>query len=177
MGTQAVNCNNCGAPLEVGEATKYATCGFCGSQLEIRRSGGALYSDVLQTVSHRTAAIAEDLETIRLQNELERLDREWMLERDTYTVRDGQGGSHRPGVAGGVAVLVFGAIFGLFWIGVTMAAGVPCVALFGLVAIGVAVAAGISILSKAGACERAEAAYRSRRHSILRELQARQRGR
>lgn len=73
--------------------------------------------------------------------------------------------------------MVFGAIFGLFWIGVTMAAGVPCVALFGLVAIGVAVAAGISILSKAGACERAEAAYRSRRHSILRELQARQRGR
>ncbi len=176
MGTQAVNCNNCGAPLEVGEATKYATCGFCGSQLEIRRSGGALYSDVLQTVSHRTAAIAVDLETIRLQNELERLDREWMLERDAYTVRDGQGGGRRPGIAGGVAVLVFGLFFGFSWIAGTMAAGLPFVALFGLVAIGVALAVGIPILSKAGAYERAEAAYRSRRHSLLRELLARQRG-
>ncbi len=177
MGTQAVSCNNCGAPLEVGEVTKYATCGFCGSQLEILRSGTAVYSQVLEKISRRTAEIADDVEVIRLQNELERLDREWLLEREQHMMRGKHGRTYRPSRAGGVVGAIVMGGFGIFWTSMAISMEAPFFfPLFGLVFIGMAVAIGISTVSKADSYARGEEAYHSRRHSILRELQARQRG-
>ena len=44
MEAEAVDCNNCGAPLEVLESTNFATCNHCGSRLRILREASATFS-------------------------------------------------------------------------------------------------------------------------------------
>jgi hypothetical protein len=177
MGTQAVSCNNCGAPLEVGEQTRYATCAFCGSQLGIHRSGNAVYSEVLERISRDTADIADDVEVIRLQNELERLDREWLLEREQHMMRGKHGRTYRPSRAGGVVAAVVMGGFGVLWTGLAVSMGAPFFfPLFGLVFIGFAVFVCISSVTKAGAYARGEQTYQARRDEVLRRLASRRQG-
>ena len=35
-----LSCNHCGAPLQVPEETKYLTCTYCSSRLQVEHSGG-----------------------------------------------------------------------------------------------------------------------------------------
>ncbi len=46
----SLTCGHCGAPLEVPEETRYVTCGYCSSKLEVHRSGGAIYTEVLEAL-------------------------------------------------------------------------------------------------------------------------------
>jgi len=102
----ALKCNNCGANLSVPPDTRYLTCSYCHSQLQVHASGGAAYTEVLDRIDARTEHIAADVETIKLQNELEQLDREWAA-------------AHPDGAApgknsGGAIGIILGCIFGLF---------------------------------------------------------------
>ena len=78
----ALNCNHCGAPLEVPEKANYLTCTFCQTQLSVQRSGGAAYTEALEKLDERTEQIADDVEILKLQAELDRLDREWTSGRE-----------------------------------------------------------------------------------------------
>ena len=95
MLVQSLSCNKCGAPLSVTQNTNYVTCGHCGSRLVIRRDANAVYTEVLtemnahlgqisqhtaQTADH-TAQMTGDLTAMRLQNDLDRLEREWQQEK------------------------------------------------------------------------------------------------
>src|SRR5687768_2326314 len=77
MGTQvtSIACNNCGAALQVSDATRFATCTYCNSQLAVHRTDSAAYTEVLHAVKANTDRIADDVGAIRVQNELEALDR------------------------------------------------------------------------------------------------------
>jgi LSD1 subclass zinc finger protein len=107
-------CGHCGAPLEVPEGTRYVTCGYCSSKLEVHRSGGAIYTEVLEALQRRTEEIADDVEILKLQNELERIDREWQIEREKRLVH-GKHGTREPSVAGsvllGIVCLGLGLVF------------------------------------------------------------------
>lgn len=73
MTTLALTCNQCGASLEVPEETRFLTCTACSSQLEVHRSGSTAYTEVLEAV-----------EPVKVELELEKLDREWMEEIEKH---------------------------------------------------------------------------------------------
>ena len=77
MPVVSVSCNHCGAPLEVAESPRFVTCRHCGSRLKIEHGQGAAYTEVLEELQATQREMADDIETLRLQNELERVDREW----------------------------------------------------------------------------------------------------
>ncbi len=87
MKVESLACNNCGAPLEVAETTKFATCTHCGSCLSITRSDSAAYTEVLAQIGQHTEQMSNDLIAIRLHNELERLDRDWQTQREQEEAR------------------------------------------------------------------------------------------
>src|SRR5579864_8384583 len=91
-------CNHCGAPLEVAEGTKFVTCRFCSSRLAIEHSESAFYSRVLEALENQTSALSQDLETIKIQNEIERLDREWQMQRESLCRRGKDGQLQEPTV-------------------------------------------------------------------------------
>ncbi len=81
MGIQltAVACNNCGASLAIDDETRFVACTHCGSQLAVRREQGAAFTKTLLQISAHTSSMATNLEYLRLQNEIDELDREWKL--------------------------------------------------------------------------------------------------
>ena len=68
-----LTCNRCGESLEVQEETRFLTCTACLSQLEVHRSGSTIYTEVL-----------ESTETSKLELELEKIDRDWVEERESH---------------------------------------------------------------------------------------------
>jgi LSD1 subclass zinc finger protein len=122
-------CGHCGAPLDVPEGTRYVTCGYCSSKLEVHRSGGAIYTEVFEALQRRTEEIADDVEILKLQNELERIDREWQIEREKRLVR-GKHGTSEPSIVGSVLLGILCLGFGLVFVAAGTKA--PPLILFGL---------------------------------------------
>jgi hypothetical protein len=110
-----LTCNHCGAPLEVAEQTKFATCRFCSSRLAIEHSESAFYTRVLEALENHTTALSQDLETIKIQNEIERLDREWEMQREPLCRRTKSGQIAEPSVSEAGCLGAFQIVFGVVW--------------------------------------------------------------
>ena len=170
MGLVSVNCNHCGASLKFPPNTKFVTCNYCQSQLKVESSGSAFYTEeILEEVRE----VADDVETIKIQNKLERLDREWDMNLRNFMVH-GKTGEHLP-TSGGSAVgmiiaIVGGGAFTIFSSNMGAPAFFP---LFGLLFIGIGVFQGISGGSKAQAYEKGKQQYDSKRQQLVRELNKR----
>lgn len=55
-----VDCNECGASLIVGDATRFATCVKCESRLAIKKGDAAVYSEKLADAKAEEAAAQSD---------------------------------------------------------------------------------------------------------------------
>jgi DNA-directed RNA polymerase subunit RPC12/RpoP len=85
---ESIACGNCGAPVRVPSGATYLTCRYCGSSLAVRHSESAAYTEVLERIDIRTDRMSADLAALRVQGEIERIDREWKeleaaFDRDT----------------------------------------------------------------------------------------------
>ena len=114
MTTERLNCNNCGAPLEVPASARFVTCNQCGAQLTIQRSGGATYTEAASGPVLRE--MADRLDELTRQNELARVDREWDIERESYTRYGRYGQRYRPTVATSLITGVVALVGGGIWI-------------------------------------------------------------
>jgi hypothetical protein len=169
-----LNCNACGAPLQVPVQANFVTCTFCSAQLAVRRTEGAITTEALEAIAQGTLKIGEDLETIKLHHELERLDREWTMGLDRYRVQGKDGHYSVPSATGSIFGGVIVIAFGIFWMIGASSMGAPgFFPLFGLIFIGVAVASMVSGSSKAVAYEQARQVYERRRQEVLHEISAR----
>jgi len=166
----SLTCSHCAAPLEVPENAKFVTCSYCSARLAVHQSGGAAYTEVLEALEQRAEKIAEDVESLKLQSELDRIDREWMLERERYMLHDKHGRRHYPSKVGGSIMMVFVIGFAIFWM---FMARETTVVLFGFVFIAVAVVMFLVNLSKADQYERRRQQYERRRSQILRRIESR----
>jgi len=164
-----VNCNGCGAALDVGPDTRFVTCAQCGARLAVKRSATAAYTEILEGLDRKTDAIAEKLATIERQNELERIDREWEQEREQYLLTGRHGTKSEPNAAMGVVMAVVVGGFGLFWTVGAVGAGGGGIAFLGLIFVAFAVIFGYTSVMKAQAFEAAEQRYRKRRAAALAE--------
>lgn len=157
--------------MEVPENTAFLTCGYCSSRLAVRRSGNAVYTEVLEALEKRTQRIAKDVEVIKMQNQLAELDRQWMVDREKYMVRGKYGASRVPTRAGSVIFMLITVVFGLVFLGMGFSSDAPLPAmLFALLFVGAAVAAGVYRAQKAESYQRGKRNYQRRRQELLRNL-------
>lgn len=168
----SVRCHHCGAPLAVSEAARFITCSYCGTELAIKREGGAVYTELLQDVHLKTQQIARDVESIKRQNALEQLDREWSMRSQQLMVRSKDGSTSAPSPAGAMIGAGVAVVAGILWmIGAAAAGAPPIFPLFGLLFIGVAIVGVVSTLSKSQSYAHEEAEYQRKRQELLREIQ------
>lgn len=169
-----LTCNHCGAPLQVPEKTRFLTCRFCSSQLEVQHSENAVYTEVLQALDQRTSEIARDVGAIKRQNELAQLDREWERERESYLVRGQHGQRNIPSTAGSAFGMVIGVTFGFIWIAVTSSSGAPAIfPLFGVVVIVVVIIGSLVNMQKSVNYQKRHGEYERRREQLQNEDDAR----
>ena len=76
MNVRKLCCQGCGADLEVDDSIRFVNCNYCGARLEIVRDASTTHSRLLDKIERRTGEMAGELKIIRLQNDLEQLDRE-----------------------------------------------------------------------------------------------------
>lgn len=185
MNVVSVSCNHCGASLEFPEKTKFVTCNYCKSKLKVEASGSAFYTEeILEEVRE----VADDVETIKLQNRLERLDREWQMGCKKYMIRTKDGHEVLPQEVSKTATtagMCFVIGFVVFWIIVAsfiasmFAANVPFGGLAFLFPLfGVAMICMIIFGTKHGAkklaqYQEAESRYNQERQKIVQELNKR----
>lgn len=150
---------------------------------ELRRNG-VISNDEFERAKTKVletsqdAILSDQLESIKLQNELTESDRQWELERETYMVRGKYGHQHIPEKSSSALRGVFVVAFGVFW---TVSAatytgfgrgGVSSVfPLFGVLFILFGASISFSAFIKAGQYEQAQQMYQRRR----RELQSKNR--
>ncbi|HEY3324081.1 MAG TPA: hypothetical protein VGP72_26750 [Planctomycetota bacterium] len=170
----SLSCNHCGAPLQAPPEARYLTCAHCNARLAVQRSGSAYYTSVLEKIEKNTEEAVEDLGIIRRQNDLERLDREWAMKRETYLVRGKDGSTREPDENPGcnTALNGFVVVFGAIWTCIAGAA-FPPMALFGLVFIGFAIHGMVSSQRKAGEYREAKARYEATRRRLAAALDER----
>ena len=160
-----VVCNHCGAPLEIGEATRFTTCAHCGSRLAVHHTGSARFTELVEEV-------ADGLETIRLQNELERVDREWAMEQERLAIQNNDGVRQPPSAGGSLIALVLGGAFVCFWIVMATKIGAPWFfVVFGLVMLGTLVFNFVRNVSNAGQLDLKQRAYEARRTALVRRVE------
>jgi hypothetical protein len=168
MNVLSLTCNHCGAPLQVEEGTRYLTCRFCSSQLEVQHSENAFYTKVLQVLDQRTSEMAKDLDVIKRQNQLEQLERDWQREREDYLVRGQNGTTTIPSAAGSLIGMAIGIAIGVLWVGFTSSLeGVPgFFPFFGVLVIIAVVFGSLRNLQKSIRYREREAEYHRRRQEF-----------
>ncbi len=166
-----VCCQGCGADLEVDEDVRFATCNYCHARLEIVHDASVTHTRLMEKLERTTDRMAGNLRVIELQNDLERLDREWDRAREGFMVRGEHGHVRLPSAARSVFGGLVGAFMGIMLLILFSRHGLGLIGIVGLVII-VAAAAGAFVgLSKVEAYRSAEAAYQGKRIRMLRQME------
>lgn len=170
----SVRCNHCGAPLEVGAETRFVTCQFCHSPLEVKRTDTSIFTEEVARIAKNTEQMAGSLGVIELQNDIERLDREWMASQPVTFDKNGRPmGEPTPGAAAfqmGFAIFFAVVCFG-------MAAGMTSfgAGFMGIVPVGMgifAIVAAIMGIGRAGNHQTRKDAYLQQRAALVERLES-----
>ena len=96
MKTIALNCNECGAPLDVPESARFVTCSFCESRLSVEQTGNTYSTVLLEKLTATTEGLADEVRRLRAKTELASLDREWEQTRDSLMIQGQNGRKSEP---------------------------------------------------------------------------------
>jgi hypothetical protein len=172
-----VCCQGCGADLQVDETVRYVTCNYCHARLEVVHDPSVTHTRLMEKLEKNTERMAGNLRVIELQNDLERLDREWEQQREGFMVTGKHGHRSLPSTAGSVFGGIVGLGVGVVWIGAAASMGAPApFVLFGVVVVGLVIFGSVNGLSKAGGYQSAESAFQARRAEMIRRIEQARRG-
>jgi len=173
MKVTKVCCQGCGADLQIDESIRYVTCNYCNTRLEVVHDQTVTHTRLLDKIERTTDRMANNLKVIELQNDLERLDREWESQRRGFMIRTKDGHLSEPSSAGSV---VFGIIlvgFGIVWITITGNGHMPGIfPLFGFAFIGLACFNLVRGANKASAYQARRSQYHDERQRLISRLDA-----
>lgn len=171
MKVTKVCCQGCGADLQIDESIRFATCNYCHARLEIVHDPTVTHTRLLEDIGRTTERMAGNLRVIELQNDLERLDREWESRKQGFMVTSKNGHRSIPSEAGSMVGGAIGVIMGVVVLAVTIQIGGPA-PLFGLLFIGIAIFGMVNGTSKATGYKNAESAFIQRRNNLVRQIEA-----
>ena len=163
MRIESIQCNHCGAPLELPESAKFASCRHCGSQLAVHRTPSAVTTEVLQRVASQVEEMAVEVRKLRLESSLTRLDRDWEKQREGFMIHGKNGSRREPSEVGGAIAMVVGVVFALFGMGM----GGPGI-IVGLLGGGMAIVMGIVQITSAQQFRAAKRRHESARLTVMR---------
>jgi hypothetical protein len=172
MKVTKVCCQGCGADLQIDESIRFVTCNYCHARLEIVHDATVTHTRQLDKIEKTTDQLANKIKVLELQNDLERLDREWDNRRQSLLVRNKHGAVSEPSSAGSLIGGMIMIVFGIFWMSMATSIGAPSFfPLFGLLFIGLAVFSMINGTTKAGAYKSGRDDYEARRRQLVNRIE------
>ncbi|TWT65273.1 hypothetical protein [Allorhodopirellula solitaria] len=162
----SLSCNHCGAPLDVPKSARFVTCGYCDARLAVHHTGSTYSTELLEDIKQTTETLVRDVEKLKGDSELDRLDRQWERERAQFMTTGKDGSQSLPSKAPIVLGTGCVAVFGVFWT-ILAASMFPPMALFGIVFVIFAVGGGIIGCKKADRYQQAKKQYHERRRDLI----------
>jgi hypothetical protein len=167
MELESLTCNNCGAPLKVPDSANFVKCNHCETQLAIRRTESATFTEKLGEIDKTTDQIKEVVTELARQNRIAAIDREWDREKERYMI-SGEHGKHLPNetglIIGGIVFAVIGTIISVAF----FAAGGP-MGIFPVVILLIGMTIFFVQYNKLAEYREADRRYRQRRAAAARE--------
>ncbi len=172
MKVTKVCCQGCGADLQVDDTIRYVTCNYCNTRLEVVHDETVTHTRLLDKIERTTDRMANNLKVIELQNDLERLDREWENRRESMLVRSRDGHVSEPSSISSIAAGFIAVGVGIVFIIATASMHAPpFIPLFGLVIIGFAIFGMVNGTNKATSFREGRSRYESERQSLVSRLE------
>ena len=166
MEMQSLNCNHCGAPLEVASSANYVTCSHCSTQLKIRRTASTAFTEQLDQLESNQGEMLEKLDRLERQSRLATLERDWDNQVQDFMVTDNDGVKKLPTEGNAIFGMIFVVAFGIFWM--AMASRIsPPMALFGILFIAFGIFGSLRVRNKAEEFRRARRRYQQQRREII----------
>lgn len=167
-----VCCQGCGASLEIDESIRFLTCNYCHARLEVVHDTSTTHTKLLEALDQRTESMARDIRVLKLENELERLDRDWEATRQAMLVRGKHGSVSEPSATNATFGGVITIVAGLAWMIFTAASPAPAIfPMFGLVIVAVGIYGMISGNGKASEFEGLRSRYQMRRGQLISQIE------
>ena len=166
---ETVTCGGCGAPLSIPDNVEYVACRFCQAQLHVQRNQSVVFTEVLQSLQKQTERLANNTEILRLQQNIEFLDKEWKDESAEFTTPDSHGCMvfpDRESVAIEGKIMVAAAVIGTIAVFFFQ----PLLSLIGLLCVVAAVGNAKLRQEKVARFEVKQAAYQQKRNDLLDRL-------
>lgn len=170
----ALDCNQCGAALEVGARTRFATCAYCGTKLQIHHTDSSHFSEVLEKIEATTNQLADDVAELKMREQVERIDRGWQERRQRFMARAKDGTTSIPTMGGAIVLGLVGSVAGVAWMLFTRSIGGPLDSTmarifpyFGLVFAALTLVGAMHTARQAKAYERARRRYEQERRAAL----------
>ncbi len=136
MNLETLNCNSCGAPLEVATSANFVTCQHCSTQLAVRRTETAAFTEELEQ-------LAEQVRDLIREGKIADLDRCWERNKQRYLTTERDGSKSVPSEAKAVAWAVVMIVAVLAWTTAAVAMGAKEFLWVGLVSLVIALYRGI----------------------------------
>lgn len=172
MKTISFQCNNCGSKLEVNASTNFCICASCKSSLQVKYSGSAYFSKVLDRKTEQAEEASTNSEQLLLKQELRILEEEWESIRKTFEMRSRNGSVSMPSrgfaMLGGVLAVVL--VLAALIVTSISSGGGSFILIIVIPIAGLAIWSVFSVLNKAAEYESAKEKYDTKRESLLKEL-------
>ena len=176
----SLNCNHCGAPLEVPAKARFVTCGFCEARLSIEHTGNTYSTSVLDELKQTAEQIARDVAELKSNSEIQQLDGQWEQTRRQHLITHKSGQQSLPTKSGAAFAGIAIGTFGIFWtimaFQITSAGsrmGAPGATrifpLFGLIFVAFGVFTVFRSFTKADAYQKDQKKYRDQRRRLFDE--------
>jgi hypothetical protein len=114
----ALNCKQCGAPIEVLATAEFVTCEFCSARLSVQHTGGTSFTQALDELRERTRKLEKTLGVRTVDKSLRRLDRSWRRRRKGFMMKGNDGVLRVPTRAIASSYSICGPVIGIlfFWL-------------------------------------------------------------
>jgi hypothetical protein len=166
-----VCCQGCGANLEVDESIRFVTCNYCHARLEVVHDTSNTHTKLLEELDQRTESMAKDIQVLKCESELERLDRAWESTRQAMMIHGKNGSVSEPSAASSTIGGIIAIAGGVFWMVATTSTPAPAIfSLFGLVFIGAGIFGMIGGNAKASEFVSLRSRYMARRSQLITQI-------
>jgi len=101
MKVTTVSCQGCGKPIRLEGVLRYVTCATCRSLLEVVQTESEVHTILVDDRSGQTdMSVAKQLEIVRLEKELYRIEFVWNQKRRSMMILNRYGGEREPSSPG-----------------------------------------------------------------------------
>jgi hypothetical protein len=160
-------CIHCGAAIRVADDAAHVRCQYCNSELHIVHDGEHSTTEVTRKTSN---GVGQNLDVLRIQGEIERIDREWTLQRGSSAQPAKENAGPVAALFVGAILIVVGLSFGTLWVSVTLGNAPILFTAFGALVSLLFVVFGITAMVSAKSRGVATKEYQSTRQRLLDEL-------